>query len=196
MGEQQTRKSERTSSKGISARAIGGRLSLLAILIACTGSDTVAPAMADGAAAPPQAAVATGGDIGGIEQLVERFEVVFNAKNAEVYGTLYAEDADFETPTGVVFEGRAMIVARHAFLMAGPFGPATITAELHDVQFLTCTIAIVDVFTTLTGLAGPPPPGAVVAPDGAVRSRARWLAEKRRGEWTILISYHRGSWSL
>ena len=196
MGGQQTRTSERTSPNGISARAIGGRLSLLLILIACTGSDTVAPARADGDAAPSLAAVASGGDIGGVEQLVEKFEALFNTKNAESYASLYAEDADFETPTGVVFEGRAMIVARHAFLFAGPFVPATITAELRDVEFLTGTIAIVDVFTTLTGLAGPPPPGAVVSPDGAVRSRARWLAEKRRGEWTILISYHRGSWSL
>ena len=196
MGEQQTRMSERTRANGISARAIGGRLSLLLIAIACSGSDTVAPSRAASDAAPSLAAVAGGGDIRGIEELVDRFEVVFNAKNPVVYGSLYAEDADFETPTGVVFEGRATIVARHAFLFAGPFGPATITAELHDVQFLTGTIAIVDVFTTLTGLAGPPAPGAVVSPDGAVRSRARWVAEKRRGEWTILISYHRGSWSL
>jgi uncharacterized protein (TIGR02246 family) len=196
MGEQQIRMTKRTSSNGISARVIAGRLSLLLIVIACSGSDSVAPARADSNAAPSLAVAATGGDIGGIEQLVERFEAAFNAKNAEVYGTLYAEEADFETPTGVVFEGRAMIVARHAFLMAGPFATATITAELHDVQFLTGTIAIVDVFTTLTGLAGPPVPGAVVSPDGAVRSRSRWVAEKRRGEWTILIAYHRGSWSL
>ena len=196
MGEQRTRTSKRTSPYVISARAIGGRLSLLLIAIACSGSDTVAPARADSDAAPPLAAVASGGDIRGIEQLVERFEAAFNAKNAESYGLLYAEEADFETPNGLVFEGRAAIIARHAFLMAGPFGPATITAELHDVQFLTGTIAIVDVFTTLTGLAGPPAPGAVVSPDGAVRSRSRWVAEKRRGEWTILIAYHRGSWSL
>ena len=196
MGDHQTRTPARTCSNGISARAIGGRLSLLLIAIACSGSDTIAPARADTDAAPPLAAVASGGDINGIEQLVEQFEAAFNAKNAESYGLLYAEDADFETPTGVVFEGRAAIVARHAFLFAGPFGPATIAAKLRDVTFLTGTIAIVDVFTTLTGLAGPPPPGAVVSPDGAVRSRSRWLAEKRRGEWTILISYHRGSWSL
>jgi uncharacterized protein (TIGR02246 family) len=196
MGGQQTRRSERTSPNGISARAIAGRLSLLLIAIACSGSDTVAPTRADSGAAPPLTAVASGGDIGGIEQLVEKFEALFNAKNAESYGSLYAEGADFEIPTGAVFEGRAAIVARHAFLFAGPFAPATITAELNDVQFLTGTIAIVDVFTTLTGLAGPPPPGAVVSPDGAVRSRSRWLAEKRRGEWTILLAYHRGSWSL
>ena len=196
MGDHQTRKAARTCRNGISARAIGGGLSLLLIAIACTGSDTVAPARSDSGAAPSVAAVASGGDIRGVEQLVERFEVAFNAKNAENYGLLYAEEADFETPNGLVFEGRAAIVARHAFLMAGPFGPATIAAELRDVQFLTGTIAIVDVFTTLTGLAGPPPPGAVVEPDGAVRSRSRWVAEKRRGEWTILIAYHRGSWSL
>jgi uncharacterized protein (TIGR02246 family) len=195
MGEQQTRMWQRTSPNGISARAIG-RLSLLLIAIACSGSDTVAPVRADSDVAPSLTAVAGGGDIRGIEQLVERFEVAFNAKNAENYGLLYAEDADFEIPTGAVFEGRAAIVARHAFLFAGPFAPATITAELRDVQFLTGTIAIVDVFTTLTGLVGPPAPGAVVSPDGAVRSRSRWLAQKRRGEWTILLSYHRGSWSL
>ena len=196
MGEQQTRIATRTCPNSSLARAIGGALSLLLIAVACSESDTVAPARADRDAAPPLAAVASGGDINGIEQLVEQFEAAFNAKNAETYGSLYAEDADLEIPTGAVFEGRAAIVARHAFLFAGPFAPATITAELRDVQFLTGAIAIVDVFTTLTGLVGPPAPGAVVSPDGAVRSRSRWLAEKRRGEWTILIAYHRGSWSL
>ena len=196
MVEHQTHTRVRTYPHGISARTIGGTLSLLLIAMACRGSETAAPDRAASDAAPALAAVASGGDIRGVEQLVERFEAAFNAKNAESYGLLYAEEADFEAPNGLVFEGRAAIIARHAFLMAGPFGPATIAAELRDVQFLTGTIAIVDVFTTLTGLAGPPPPGAVLGPDGAVRSRSRWVAEKRRGEWTILIAYHRGSWTL
>ena len=88
MGDHQTRTPPRTCPNGILARAIGGRLSLLLILIACTGPDTVAPARTDHDAAPALAAVASGGDIGGIEQLVEKFEAVFNTKNAESYGSL------------------------------------------------------------------------------------------------------------
>ena len=195
MGEQQTRMSERMSPKGISARAIGGRLSLLLIVLACSGSDTVAPARADSDAAPSLAAVAGGGDIRGIEQLVEKFEAAFNAKDAVAYGSQYAEDADFVNPVGVVNAGRAAITTLHAFAFVRGFAPATLTAELRNVEFLTGTIALVDVFTTLRNAAGPHPPFAVVSPDGAVRARARWLAEKRRGEWTILLSYHRGWWS-
>jgi uncharacterized protein (TIGR02246 family) len=186
---------KRNRSNGIPARAIRGRLSLFMIALGCSGSDGVAPARADADAGPSLAAVADGGDIRGIEQLVEKFEAGFASKNAVTYASVYAEDADFVNPIGIVTAGRAAITTLHAGAFAGGFGPATLTAELRNVQFLTGTIALVDIFTTLSNTAGPHPPFAVVSPDGAVRARARWLAQKRGGEWEILISYHRGWWN-
>ncbi|MEX2283820.1 MAG: SgcJ/EcaC family oxidoreductase [Gemmatimonadota bacterium] len=170
-------------------RAQCGQLLLLLSALACSGADSIAGS--DDNRVPVQsAAVASGGDYQGIEQLVQAFEAAFAAKDAVAYGNVYAENADFVNPVGVIVTGRAEITARHALAFAAGFAPATLTAELRDVQFLTGTIAIVDVFTTLRNAAGPHPPFAVVSPDGAVCARARWLAQKSNGKWEILLSKH------
>ena len=171
------------------------RLFLLLAAVACSGSDTIAPGQTDRDLPPAMSSSVSGGDIRGIEQLVAQFEAGFASKNGATYASVYAEDADFVNPIGVVTAGRSEIAARHAVAFAAGFGPATLTADLRDVQFLTGTIALIDVFTTLTNTVGPHPPFTVVSPDGAVRARTRWLAQKRGGKWEILLSYHRGWWS-
>ena len=195
MGEHHTRTSKLMWSNGTSARAICGRLSLLLAAVACSGSDTSAPTPPDRDVLPAMSAGVSGGDIRGIEQLVEKFEAGFASKNGVTYASVYAEDADFVNPIGIVTAGRGAIATLHAGAFAAGFGPATLTAELRNVQFLTGTTALVDIFTTLSNTAGPHPPFAVVSPDGAVRARARFLAQKRGREWEILLAYHRGWWS-
>src|SRR5688572_2101475 len=93
---------KRNSSNRVPGRAIRGRLSLFMIALGCSGSDGVAPAGADRDAGPPLAAVAGGGDIRGIEQLVERFAAGFASKNGATYASVYAENADFVNPIGIV----------------------------------------------------------------------------------------------
>jgi uncharacterized protein (TIGR02246 family) len=133
-----------------------------------------------------------GGDIQGIEQLLASYSATWAAGDAAGNAALYATDADFVNPIGVVLAGRPTIQAVHTALLAGPGRGSTLTATLHAVNFLTGTVALVDVFTTLSNAPGPPPPFAVVSPDGSVRARSRWLVMKRGGEWQILAAYHRG----
>ena len=197
MFEQHTLEPVRTRPGGYAARPMRATLPVLLLFaFACRGPDAVEPERRAGQVEASRAVAATGGDVRGIEQLVEEFESAFSAKDAVAYGDAYTENADFVNPVGAVTTGRAALVAQHAMLFAGPLAPATFTAELRDVDFLTGTSAVADVFTTLSGFAGPPPPFTVVSPDGAVRSRTRWVVEKRGGEWEIVIAYHRGWWSL
>ena len=197
MFEHHTLEPVRTRPSGYAARPIRGTLSMLLLFaFACRGPDAVEPDRRASHSEASRALATTGGDLRGIEQLVKEFEAAFSAKDAAAYGDAYAENADFVNPVGVVTTSRAALVTLHAMLFAGPLAPATFTAELRDVEFLTGTSAVVDVFTTLSGVAGPPPPFTVVSPDGAVRSRTRWVVEKRGGEWEIVIAYHRGWWSL
>lgn len=193
MFQQQILVAPRRCLDGIPARAISGLFLIFAG--GCVESDVAAPGGLQGDAAASMAVVASRGHIRGIEQLVEEFESAFQARDAVAYGNVYAEDADFVNPIGLLYAGRAAIVAVHTGLFANLPAAVTFTAELHDVRFLTGTIALVDVRTTLAGLVGPPPPFAVISPDGAVRASARWLVEKRGGDWQVLLSYHRGWWS-
>jgi uncharacterized protein (TIGR02246 family) len=171
-----------------------GAWSLVLLLIACGESpETVAPEARARDSAPAMSIVGSGGgDLRGVQALVDEFEAAFVAKDAVAYGAAYAVDADFVNPIGVLTAGRAALVALHAFAFSSFFAGASFTAELHHVQFLTGTIALADVHTTLWGGAGTPPPWAVVSPDGKVRARTRWLIVKRNGAWEILVSYHRG----
>jgi uncharacterized protein (TIGR02246 family) len=170
-----------------------GAWCLVPLLIACSDSpDTFALEARARDSSPARSIVGPGGDLQGVQALVDEFEAAFVAKDAVAYGAAYAVDADFVNPIGVLTSGRAALVALHTFAFSGPFAGASFTAELHHVQFLTGTIALADVYTTLWGGAGTPPPWAVVSPDGKVRARSRWLVEKRNGEWEILVAYHRG----
>ena len=175
-----------------SRNSVRAGLALL-LLVACSDEqEPVAAKRSSDTAAAMSIVAPAGGDIQGVQALVAEFEAAFVAKDAVAYGAAYAVDADFVNPIGVLTAGRAALIALHAFAFSGPFAGASFTAELHHVQFLTGTIALADVYTTLWGGAGTPPPWAVVSPDGKVRARARWLVEKRNGEWEILVSYHRG----
>lgn len=168
-------------------------LLLIPALPACNDTgDAIAPDGRVVETASMSLAGPAGGDIRGIQALAHAFETAFTANDAVAYGAAYAINADFVNPIGVLTAGRAALVAVHAAAFAGGFAGATLTAELREVQFLTGTIALADVYTTLFAPAGTPPPWAVVSPDGKVRARARWLVEKHQGEWRILSSYHRG----
>ena len=156
---------KRNRSNGIPARAIRGRLSLFMIALGCSGSDGVAPAGADRDAGPSLAAVAGGGDIRGIEQLVEKFEAGFASKNAVTYASVYAEDADFVNPIGIVSAGRGAITTLHAAAFAGGFGPATLTADASGAP---------------TPTAPPPGPGGRGGPGGAGPDSGPGIESTRR----------------
>jgi uncharacterized protein (TIGR02246 family) len=119
-----------------------------------------------------------------IDALAAANAAAWAAKNAAAYAATFAEDAEFISPVGGILSGRAAIQAQHAFLFGGPFAPSTSTNTVRRVQFLTGTIAIVDVDVVLTGFAGLPP-GLRATEPGVVRSRVRWVVVKRGGDWEI-----------
>ena len=65
------------------------------------------------------------------------------------------------------------------FLFNGPFAGSTLTLVVRDIQFLTGTIAIVYLDTSLTGYAFLPP--GLPSSGGVQRNRSTWVVEKRGG---------------
>lgn len=130
-------------------------LSLIPSLLACDdAANAIAPDGRGAESAAMSMAGPAGGDIRGVQTLVHAFEAAFTANDAVAYGSAYAVDADFVNPIGVLTAGQAALVALHAAAFVEGFAGATITAELRDVQFLTGTIALADVYTTLFAPAG------------------------------------------
>jgi uncharacterized protein (TIGR02246 family) len=166
-------------------RSIRLTLPLVAVvLVACTeGPSSVT------AARPPEQATATIGVTDatpdGIAALVAAYSAAWAAKNPVAFAAIYSEDVDVITPVGAILSGRAAVQAQHAFLFGGPFATSTSVSTVRRVDFVTGTVAIVDVDVVLTGYAAAPRGLPEFAP-GVVSSRMRLVAVKRGGEWEVV----------
>jgi uncharacterized protein (TIGR02246 family) len=110
------------------------------------------------------------------------------AKDAAAYAALYAPDLQAINPLGAVTAGRDAFRAQHVFLFANPFAGSTLTLVVRDIEFLTGTIAIVYLDTSLTGYAFLPP--GLPSSGGVQRNRSTWVVEKRGGEWQIVFQQY------
>jgi uncharacterized protein (TIGR02246 family) len=123
-----------------------------------------------------------------ILDIVSALTAAWAAKDAAAYAAPYADDLQFINPLGAVILGRDAFRALHVSLFNGPFDGSTLTLVVRDIQFLTGTIAIVYLDTSLTGYAFLPP--GLPSSGGVQRNRATWVVEKRGGEWQIVFQQY------
>jgi uncharacterized protein (TIGR02246 family) len=138
------------------SRAFAPSALLLALLgAACSDSPTPTALASPEMSAAHQAALATNppGQVGHIEALVSAVEAAWAAKDATAFAAAYAEDVDFIGPLANVISGREALRTQHAFLFGptGPFRQSTLEVQVRRIEFLTGTIAIVDLNFRLTG---------------------------------------------
>jgi uncharacterized protein (TIGR02246 family) len=112
----------------------------------------------------------------GIEDVVAALNAGWAAKDAAAYAAPFSADAEVIAPIGTTLSGRPVILARHAFLFAGPLANTSQVLSIIRVQFLTGTIAIVDGISVQTT-------GSVVT-----RARVRWVMAKDGGTWEIVAA--------
>jgi uncharacterized protein (TIGR02246 family) len=164
------------------------RPALLLALLASACSDPSKPTALASAEAPDAqyAALAVNppGQVGHIEALVAAAMAAWTAKDAAAYAATYTEDVHFIGPTAVVVVGREALRLQHVFLFSTVFSQSTQTLEIRRIEFLTGTIAIVELNAALTGYLGLPP-GLREAEPGIVRNVVRWVVVKHRGEWLV-----------
>ena len=123
-----------------------------------------------------------------ILDIVRALTAAWAAKDAAAYTAPYAEDLRFINPLGAVILGRDAVRAQHVFLFNGPFAGSTLTLTVREIQFLTGTIAIVYLDTSLTGYAFLPP--GLPSSGDVQRKRCTWVVEKRGGEWQIVFQQY------
>jgi len=157
----------------------------IAAATACT-EDTAAT----GPLAAPQTQAPQVGESGiptdGILALVAGRTAAWAAKDPAAYASAFAPDLRFINPAGVRVFGRDAFRAIHVNLFNGPFAGSTLALAVHEIQFLTGTIAIVYLDLSITGYAFLPP-GVTAPSDGVSRARITWVVEKRGGEWQIVF---------
>jgi uncharacterized protein (TIGR02246 family) len=165
------------------------RSALLLALLASACSDPSKPTALASAEAPDAQysalAVNPPGQVAHIEALVGAATAAWAAKDAAAYAATYTEDAHFIGPIGNLIVGREALRVQHVFLFSAIFSQSTQTLEIRRIEFLTGTIAIVELNSALTGYFALPP-GLRETEPGIVRNVVRWVVVKHRGEWLIL----------
>ncbi len=159
---------------------------LLAVLLAaCTENPTALPPVDGGDAFETGLTPDPPGQERLIEALVAAGEAAWAAKDPAAYAALFAEDAEFISPLGTFLHGREAIRAQHVLLFGGPFAGSTQDIGVLRTQFLTGTIAVVDLRFSLTGYQFLPP-GLVATEPGVLRLLVRWVVVKRGGDWLVV----------
>jgi uncharacterized protein (TIGR02246 family) len=162
--------------------------SVLLLLLAAGCSDSSSPTMLASAETPAAqaSAMATNppGQVAQIEALVNAASAAWAAKDAAAYAATYTEDVHFIGPVGNLIVGREALRVQHAFLFSAIFSQSTQTLEIRRIEFLTGTIAIVELNSSLTGFFALPP-GLRETEPGVVRNVVRWVVVKHRGEWLV-----------
>lgn len=156
----------------------------LAAAGACSNDDPFSP---EAARSEPAFAAGSAAGEAQIRDLAAALEAAWVAKNAAAYAAPYHENVVFIQPTGAVINGRAAVQGMHAGLFAGPGAQSSIAITIQRVEFLTGTLAVVDLTLDFTGFAGLAPGIRPTSP-GLLRSTVRWIVQHRAGEWLIVAA--------
>ena len=157
---------------------------LVASLTAC-GSDNepTAPPSTE----PMIALNPTAEDRSSLERAIAAVDSSWATMSAASYAANYSTDTRFTAPTGVVQLGRASVQTAHERLFAGPFRGSRRSSVVDDVLWLAATRAVVERTNDLTGYQFLLPGQQPTLP-GILRTRERFIFERRDGTWTIVRS--------
>lgn len=139
----------------------------------------------------PGVAVASPGkarsaDDAAIRALLAAQAEAWNRGDAVAWSKPFAQDADFVNIFGMVFTTRAEIADRHAAIFATIFKGTHTAVTVRRLVFLTPRLAVVDTDHVVTGYGALP---ATLHPvDGAVRTRMKYVMQKRGAGWSILAA--------
>jgi uncharacterized protein (TIGR02246 family) len=111
-----------------------------------------------------------------IRGLIDTFVRGWNAPSGEVIGSVFAEDADFTSITGMRAKGREMIARGHDEILATIYRGSKGGGRVNDVRFLRPDVAAVDVTLTLEN-----------APSGPMQSRLGCVATREAAGWKIAV---------
>jgi uncharacterized protein (TIGR02246 family) len=120
---------------------------LIPFLLLTVGIPALAPADTDAEHAADKAAINA--------VLTNRFIAGWNAHDAHIFASAFAEDADFTNVRGVSASGRYQIEQFHAQAFQKMFMQSHQTAEVKKIRFLKPDVAVVDVRWEMTGALTP-----------------------------------------
>ena len=120
-----------------------------------------------------------------IEGLAAKLAAAWNSYDAQAFGALFAEDAEFTNVFGMMVKGRAGIEALHAPIFKTIFSDSTLTVTETRVGLIRLDVASVDVRWKMTGARDP-----LGNPWPEREGLMNWIVTRHHDGWLIDVSHN------
>ena len=120
-----------------------------------------------------------------IEGIAAKLAAAWNRYDAQAFGAVFAEDAEFTNVFGMAVKGRAGIEALHAPLFKTIFSDSTLTVTETRVRLIRPDVASVDVKWKMTGARDP-----LGNPWPDREGLLNWITTKHGDTWLIDVSHN------
>ncbi len=125
-------------------------------------------------------------DESAIRTLLAEQTAAWNRGDAKAWTAGFAGDADFVNILGMYFAGRQAIEDRHAQLFATIFRGSQLAVSVEKVRFVGSDAAVAETVHQLRGFARLPPGIQPTDASGELRTRLKYVLERRPEGWTIV----------
>lgn len=125
-------------------------------------------------------------DESAIRTLLAEQTAAWNRGDAKAWTAGFAADADFVNILGMYFAGRQAIEDRHAQLFSTIFRGSHLEVGVEKVRFVGPDAAIAETIHRLRGFARLPPGIQPTDASGELRTRLKYVLERRPAGWTIV----------
>ncbi len=124
-----------------------------------------------------------------VRQIIRNESKAWNAGDAIGYSRDFASDGMFTNIRGESFTGYDAFLRQHDVIFKGVFKGTTVQQDIVVLRWVEPNVALVETLTAVSGLAGPPPPGATLDAKGRLRTRLLQVIARHGSEWKV-VAYH------
>ena len=123
-----------------------------------------------------------------IRKIIQDEVAAWNRGDAAAYSRQFAADGTFTNIRGQFFTGYEAFLKQHEVIFQGIFKNTTLQQDIVSLKFIGPDVAVVDVLTSVTGMAETAP-GIATDSKGRLRTRLLQVVARRGAEWKI-VAYH------
>lgn len=124
-------------------------------------------------------------DTAAVLQVLTHFIDAWNQHNAQAFGRVFAEDADFMNVAGKSLRGRTSIEQHHAPSFTTKWKDSHQKITQHTIRFVRPDVAAVDAWWELTGIKGAE--GQEMPPRKGILS---FIITKEKGSWLLTVMHN------
>ena len=127
-------------------------------------------------------------DEAAIREILAGQAASWNRHDAAAWSAGFDDDAEFITLTGHLLHGKRDIETTHAVIFATTCRASHVTVSIRRTEFLGPQVALVDADFSVRDYDALPPGIAPSDSDGTIRTRMRYVLQRRGRAWLIVAA--------